>query len=111
MKNAVLAALFLLSAPCALFAQTNAPDQNNTTTRTTQDARTGVRVTTRSTPIVIAPAYTPTIAETEAEIARLEALLAVMQQNPQTVQDGSAGKVQQALDQQRAVLADLRRRQ
>ncbi len=110
MKNAIIATFLLLSAPLALSAQTNTPSDSRTTSRTTQDARTGVRVTTRSTPITITPVYTPTIAETETEIARLEALLLVMQQNPQMVANGSAGKVQQALDQQRALLADLRRR-
>jgi hypothetical protein len=93
-----------------LAAQTN-HNNSNTVTKTTTDKTTGVRITTKITPLAQDPAPVPlTAAQLEADITAMEQNLVFMRQSPELVANGSVAKTETALTEKRNALADLRRR-
>jgi hypothetical protein len=98
-KITFLAAFMLFSA--AVFAQT--------TKKTTEDARTGIRITTESTPLEVEPVRLATRSELETRIANIERDLVSMRQNTTLVANGSVAKLEAALRDKQSQLAALPR--
>jgi hypothetical protein len=98
-KITFLATFMLFTA--TVFAQT--------TKKTTEDARTGIRITTESTPLQAEPVRLPTRSELQTEIANIERDLVTMRQNSTLVANGSVAKLETALRDKQNQLAALPR--
>lgn len=94
MLRFLLFACLLSGTAPALWAQ---QPENTTTTRVHQDPATGIRVTTKTTPLA-PPAPQPTPQE---QLRDLEALLEQARQNPQFVADGTVRKYELAVEEKR----------
>lgn len=75
-----------------------------TTTESKTDPKTGIRVTTRITPLQPEESRKPTIAELQQQIEKVEVLWANAKQNPVDVQSGMAAKYESTLQYLRAEL-------
>jgi hypothetical protein len=106
---AVIVALFGFTS--GNVAAQHSTTNGNTTTKTTTDQATGVRITTKITPLAQDPAPVPlTAAQLEADIIAIEQNLVFMRQSPELVANGSVAKTEAALVSKQNALADLRRR-
>ncbi len=76
-----------------------------TVTESKTDPKTGIRITTRITPLQPEEPRKPTVAELQEQIAKTEVLWANAKQNPADVQSGMAAKYESALQYLRTELA------
>lgn len=88
---------FLIISMLVSISMLNATAQ--TTTQVNQDPKTGIRVTTKVTPL-------PT---DEEQLQELERRLAEARQNPDRVTDGTVHKYELAIEQKRAEIAAKKR--